>query len=37
MSFFFFYKVREQEGRTITAWGVGTMGGERIWEKGVRR
>jgi hypothetical protein len=37
MSFFlFFYKIKEQEGRTGTVWGlvpvVGGRYGERVWE-----
>jgi hypothetical protein len=37
MSFFLFYKIREQEGRTGPVWGVGTSRRgqcveERVWE-----
>jgi hypothetical protein len=37
MSFFFFYKIREQEGKTGPVVGVATSksggdGGERVWE-----
>jgi hypothetical protein len=38
MSIFFFYRIGEQEGRTGPAWGRGwlvSMGGSRMWEKGV--
>jgi hypothetical protein len=37
MSFFVFYKIREQEGGAGPAWArsVGTSGREKRWEKGV--
>jgi hypothetical protein len=34
MSFYFFYKIRKQEGRTDPVWGgVVSMGEGRGWEK----
>jgi hypothetical protein len=36
MSFVFFYKVGEQEGRTGPFWGFGTSRRGRMWEKSVR-
>jgi hypothetical protein len=35
MSFFSFYKIGEQEGRTGPPWGVGTSKAGRRWGKGV--
>jgi hypothetical protein len=37
MTFLFFYKIREQEGRTGSVWGAGLVPveGERRWEKAV--
>jgi hypothetical protein len=37
MSFFFFYKIEEQEGRIGPAWGWGliSLGEGRMWEKDV--
>jgi hypothetical protein len=38
LSFFFFYKIVEQEGRTGLVWGVGTSGKEGgCGKKGARR
>jgi hypothetical protein len=37
MSFFFFYKIGEQEGRTGPAWGVGTSGRREEVGKGCGR
>jgi hypothetical protein len=34
MSFFSFFKIREQEGRTSPVRGVGSSGKGRIWGKG---
>jgi hypothetical protein len=33
--FFFFYKTREQEGRTGPVWGLVPVGVGRMWEKSV--